>query len=85
MHHVKIKTERTGELHCCPLLSHAFWCKLCKVYQNVGYVSMDMVTYIPTVIYVISSADVEGSGARSKLDAVLQGLVERTENERSVI
>lgn len=46
---------------------------------------MDLVTYIPTVIYVISSADSEGSGARSKLDAVLQGLVERTENERSVI
>lgn len=45
---------------------------------------MDIVTYIPTVINV-SSADLEGSGARSKLDAVLQGLVERTENERSVI
>lgn len=26
MHHVKIKTERTGELHCCPLLSPACNC-----------------------------------------------------------
>uniref|UniRef100_A0A3Q3XHX6 Uncharacterized protein n=1 Tax=Mola mola TaxID=94237 RepID=A0A3Q3XHX6_MOLML len=30
------------------------------------------------------SADLEGTGARSRLDAVLQGLVERSENERSV-
>lgn len=35
--------------------------------------------------YVQTPADSEGSGARSKLDAVLQGLVERSENERSVI
>lgn len=30
-----------------------------------------------------SFADSEGTGARSRLDAVLQGLVERSENERS--
>lgn len=35
--------------------------------------------------YLQTPADSEGSGARSKLDAVLQGLVERSENERSVI
>lgn len=29
------------------------------------------------------SADLEGAGARSRLDAVLKGLVEKSENERS--
>lgn len=33
---------------------------------------------------IITSADLEGTGARSRLDAVLKGLVERSENERSL-
>lgn len=32
--------------------------------------------------FVITSADLDGAGARSKLDAVLKGLVEKSENER---
>lgn len=33
---------------------------------------------------IITFADAEGAGARSRLDAVLKGLVERSENEKSV-
>lgn len=31
---------------------------------------------------MITFADLEGTGARSRLDAVLKGLVEKSENER---
>lgn len=36
------------------------------------------------ITIIITSADLEGTGARSRLDAVLKGLVEKSENEKLV-
>lgn len=77
MHHVKIKTERPGESP--PPPNKLFNSKILTrpvagVVTNCFYIGNNF----------CFSADLEGTGARSRLDAVLQGLVERSENERSV-
>lgn len=74
MHHVKIKTERPGKE---AASLDSFTNKL----HVVGLVTVSIKHWLSTFT---TYADLEGTGARGKLDAVLKGLVERSENERSV-
>lgn len=53
------------------------------IYLIVDVVSNPFLNKTPIISNLCYSADLEGAGARSRLDAVLKGLVEKSENERS--
>lgn len=91
MHHVKIKTERPGKTSITQMFKNLFGFAT-PALMSLIYVLFIMLLVLGLCIknnerlyFNISCffLDAESTVARSKLDAVLKGLVEKSENETS--